>query len=653
MTVAAAGRFSRRSKVFLGGQAVSLLGDGFAILAIPLLVLELTRNPLISAVSAASLTIGYLAVGLPAGVLVDRFDAWRVLITMDLARAGLFALLYVLSVTGSLTIPVILTIALLAAACHVFFETALVVVVKDMFAATALIRANAAIELASQMALVLGPAAIGVLIAFGGLQLALLINALSFAVSLLTLIGVRPRAAVYVRPTAEASAAQPCPRLPSRCPLPAFGTAAGHPDRHSGRGEPVPGRGEAAVLLRQGHARPCPDQIGIAVAAGGVGGILGALTAPRLARRFGHIRVVAVAIPAAGLAIGSIGLASSFLALSLIHLTYIWILIVASLVIRTLRQAIVPRELLGRVTSTVTRCGGRGGRHVLAVPADHATAHARGPGRAATPAARTPDSAAPCPCVPTAAPPSRALDIDQARQHPVLPETDRAWLTERARALVDAFAATDFPLGTGLVHADAHGENLVRHNAGWVLIDWDQTCLGPRELDLLAGLPDHFQEPEADRAAFLAAIPVARHAGQPVSQRGRPVRWLEGQSPVRGRHAPRAPPTSRARPVSTHRDYGIVPARVGAAGGRRRGVPDNNTCGATHPRGLLDDFLAIGCPGYSPAVSMPDPPGRVSLREADAERHRTWEMSGVPERSMAPTRHVRIFRERYSNGRTF
>jgi hypothetical protein len=46
-------------RVFLAGQAVSLLGDGLAFLAIPLLVLEFSRSPLVSAISAASLTIGY------------------------------------------------------------------------------------------------------------------------------------------------------------------------------------------------------------------------------------------------------------------------------------------------------------------------------------------------------------------------------------------------------------------------------------------------------------------------------------------------------------------------------------------------------------------------------------------------------------------
>jgi Ser/Thr protein kinase RdoA (MazF antagonist) len=100
---------------------------------------------------------------------------------------------------------------------------------------------------------------------------------------------------------------------------------------------------------------------------------------------------------------------------------------------------------------------------------------------------------------------NEAVEIDLARQRPVLSAAERTWLSARAQTLIEAFASTNFPLGIGLVHADAHTENLVRHHDDWVLIDWDQTCLGPREIDLLAGLPDHFHEPEADRTAFLTA----------------------------------------------------------------------------------------------------------------------------------------------------
>lgn len=100
-----------------------------------------------------------------------------------------------------------------------------------------------------------------------------------------------------------------------------------------------------------------------------------------------------------------------------------------------------------------------------------------------------------------------AMDVDRRRPQPVVANDDRGWLLDRAHELVDVFAATSFPLGEGLVHADAHGENLVRDEDGvrWLLIDWDGACLGPRELDLMTGIPDHFHEPEADRKGFLTA----------------------------------------------------------------------------------------------------------------------------------------------------
>lgn len=100
---------------------------------------------------------------------------------------------------------------------------------------------------------------------------------------------------------------------------------------------------------------------------------------------------------------------------------------------------------------------------------------------------------------------SDALDLDHRRPHPAVADNDRAWLLARARTLVDTFTATTFPLGEGLVHADAHSENLLRDpdHSRWLLIDWDGTCLGPRELDLLTGIPDHFHEPETNRTQFL------------------------------------------------------------------------------------------------------------------------------------------------------
>ncbi|MDN2495157.1 hypothetical protein FHY52_00235 [Nocardia nova] len=96
-----------------------------------------------------------------------------------------------------------------------------------------------------------------------------------------------------------------------------------------------------------------------------------------------------------------------------------------------------------------------------------------------------------------------ALDVDAARPQPVLSDQERGWLREQADALVAVFDMTRFPLGHGLVHADAHGENMVRADSGWLLIDWDNACFGPRELDLVGTLPDHFHTASVDRAEFV------------------------------------------------------------------------------------------------------------------------------------------------------
>jgi hypothetical protein len=340
------------SRVFLSGQAVSLLGDGLAVLAIPLLVLDLTSSPLISALSAASVTLGYLAVGLPAGVLVDRLDAWRVLVAMDAVRAAGFGALYLLWVTGHARLWVIMTIALAAGAASVFFETALVVVVKDLFPGPGLIRANSVLELASQAALVAGPAVVGVLAAAGELGAALLADAVTFGASLVTLLAVRGSV----------------PRLSRRA---GGGWRALTADFRAGLAYLLSVRVLVIMTVVQVIVNLClateklmffyardtlglgAAGVGAVVAAGGAGGIAGALSTTWLAARVGQMRLVVLAVAASGLAIGSVGATGSLVTLAAANLAYLWAITVASLANRTYRQLIVPRDLLGRVTSTV------------------------------------------------------------------------------------------------------------------------------------------------------------------------------------------------------------------------------------------------------------------------------------------------------------
>ena len=74
---------------------------------------------------------------------------------------GLFAALFGFATAGQLTVWLALAIAFASGACSVFSQTALAVVVKDLFPAAGLIRANSVLELASQLSLVAGPAPAG------------------------------------------------------------------------------------------------------------------------------------------------------------------------------------------------------------------------------------------------------------------------------------------------------------------------------------------------------------------------------------------------------------------------------------------------------------------------------------------------------------
>jgi Ser/Thr protein kinase RdoA (MazF antagonist) len=100
-----------------------------------------------------------------------------------------------------------------------------------------------------------------------------------------------------------------------------------------------------------------------------------------------------------------------------------------------------------------------------------------------------------------------ALELDAARGAPALSPDQHTWLTDHADRLCTAYTNLTSWLGHGLVHCDAHTENLLHDPATdrWVLIDFDQAAHGPRELDLLFATPDHFHEPPVDRGSFTRA----------------------------------------------------------------------------------------------------------------------------------------------------
>lgn len=105
-----------------------------------------------------------------------------------------------------------------------------------------------------------------------------------------------------------------------------------------------------------------------------------------------------------------------------------------------------------------------------------------------------------------AMPNALAGTLESARAHPAaFADGDQKWLLDQIAELEAAWTHLEFALPRGLVHGDAHPNNLLTCTGGALLGDWDHTGYGPREWDLVQ--PHYFHRrftttrADVDRAA--------------------------------------------------------------------------------------------------------------------------------------------------------
>jgi len=336
-----------------------MLGDGLAILAIPLLILQLTRSPVAAVLASLPGSVGYLAAGLPAGVLVDRLDPWQVLIAGDVIRAAIFLALFLLTGSRSVSAWLILSLAFAAGAVTVFSDTALAIAVRDVFAGARLVTANSWLESANQIGQIIGPSAAGLLAAAGLLHVSMLIDALTFLVALASLFAVR-------------GAYRGAPRA-SRPPAGrrALGRELADGIRYLAATRVLftllvfmlvlnlgLGADKLIIFFARNTLHLPPVQVGLIVTAGGIGGLLGAAGTGLLCRWVGPLPVVTLGAACSGLAQLLISAAASMPVALAGNMLYTFAIIVASVTMRSMRQVLVPRDLLGRVTAS-WRLGGQ------------------------------------------------------------------------------------------------------------------------------------------------------------------------------------------------------------------------------------------------------------------------------------------------------
>ena len=346
-------RFRGGFSVYWAGQSLSAVGDAFALVAMPLLVLESTGSVAQMGLVSALGVVAQVLASVFAGPLVDRLDRRRLMIACDLGRAVIYTLVPLLWSTHGPSLLALSMAAFAGGALGNVFSVAYVAALPSLVGVDRLNEANAKLQGTQALAYVLGPLLAGIVAARTGAAWALGLYALSFLISVGSLLMV-----TFTNPAQPAAHRTVSER---RWAGPRF--VWGHPVLRTLlllmialglTGNIGLGAGVTDLFVyRLKHDFALSDRtVGLCLGVAAVGAVLGAVGAAKLRRRagFGACFLGGTAVQAVGLVL--IGLIPRASATAVGALLWSGGMMVRAIPSTSLRQTLTPHALLGRVVST-------------------------------------------------------------------------------------------------------------------------------------------------------------------------------------------------------------------------------------------------------------------------------------------------------------
>lgn len=339
---------------FWAASAVSRTGDAITVVALPLVaVATLGASSLqVSFITAASYA-AWLLIGLPAGIIVERLPLRGAQVALDLVRAAAIVSVPVAAWLGVLHLAQLVVVALVIGLASVVFDVGNSTYLPSLVSKEELTSRNSLTSGTNAATELGGPSLGGVLVQLMGAASALVVDAVTYVVSAV-LMATLPR---HDRPAAPKPQTSPVELIrdgwrfvaqhPVIRPCVAAATLLNFVAGALMALTPV-------FLVRTLGAEP--GLVGVLIATGGVGSLLGASVTPWLARRLGSARALVVGGVLATVLLALVPLASPGLGLVLFALGNAGFslgIVVVSVLARTHRQTVTPRELLPRVMATV------------------------------------------------------------------------------------------------------------------------------------------------------------------------------------------------------------------------------------------------------------------------------------------------------------
>jgi DHA3 family tetracycline resistance protein-like MFS transporter len=176
------------------GMTISMIGDGIYLVAIAWQVLQIENRPGALALVGIAWSLPQVVLVLASGALSDRVDRRILMIAGDVIRFFAIGTLGILSLNDQLTIPIVLGLVLVYGAGQAVFQPSFQSITPVIVPGDLLVQANSLAQLVRPFAMTLiGPLVGGVLIALFSPGVAFLVDASTFAFSMLMIVLMRTR----------------------------------------------------------------------------------------------------------------------------------------------------------------------------------------------------------------------------------------------------------------------------------------------------------------------------------------------------------------------------------------------------------------------------------------------------------------------------
>lgn len=180
------------------GSVVSLVGDGFFHVALAWQVYEISNLPTALSFVGVAATLPLVLFVLIGGAFSDRYDRRLLMVVSDIVRGVALAAMGLLSISGTIELWHLAVLMAFVGLGDAFFNPASTAIVPDVVPEDELAQANALTGALRQlMVRLVGPALAGVVIALVGPGPAFAVDAATFFVSAVAIAAIRTRPGIH------------------------------------------------------------------------------------------------------------------------------------------------------------------------------------------------------------------------------------------------------------------------------------------------------------------------------------------------------------------------------------------------------------------------------------------------------------------------